>query len=67
MDNAMRNLPARMDAPPGDPPAFGGDPMPMDDFALRFETHWSRIFHYDLFAPARRGSGGEVDDSANDD
>jgi hypothetical protein len=48
-------------------PAIDGGPTPIDDPAARTETHWSRILHYDLFAPARRGSRGGADDAANDD
>jgi hypothetical protein len=29
-------------------------------------THWTRILYVDLFAPARRGSRGGADDSAEE-
>ena len=67
MDDDMQRLPARTDDLQGSSAAFSGDATPMDGPALRFETHWSRILHHDLFAPARRGSGGGTDDTANDD
>jgi len=64
MDNDTQRLPAQDRQEPS--AALSGNAISMDDPALRFETHWSRILHQDLFAPARRGSGGGADDSAND-
>jgi hypothetical protein len=67
MDNDVQLSLAWTEDRQGSSAAFSGNATSIDDPTLRFETHWSRILHYDLFAPARRGSEGGVDDSANDD
>lgn len=67
MDTHPQHASTQTPAASGNSPAFNGGMTPSDDPAARTETHWSRILHYDLFAPARRGSRGEADDAANDD
>ena len=67
MNDDTQCLPARTQDLEGPSAAVSDDATPADDPALRFETHWSRILHHDLFAPARHDSDGGGDDSANDD
>ncbi len=64
----MRRLPAPTQSFMMDLPARAGPGatrMPEPD-APPIETHWTRILYVDLFAPARRGSRGGPDESADE-
>ena len=61
MDSELQDLPAETETGRAKPRAFVDARMPTADCAPRIETHWSRILHYDLFAPALRGSPGEAE------
>ncbi|HYR00063.1 MAG TPA: hypothetical protein VET86_08470 [Casimicrobiaceae bacterium] len=67
MDTDAQHTMTRAPTATGNSPAVDGGMTPIEHPAAPTETHWSRILHYDLFAPARRGSRGGADDAANDE